>query len=175
MRGLAGVRGGSPRRYAERVDVIGSASPADEPRRPPPDELHLDWDGEPGSEPDDVPPPRGPLADIFSTEALAIAALTVGAAALAGLSSLSYLLFESYGLEAPAPRQQMYQRSSLYGLAAVLTLLLALGGLLRRPVAEAQWARRLAGAAVLLGLVLAGIALLFLQRSGTAPESYPTA
>jgi hypothetical protein len=151
------------------VDIIGSGSPADAPRQATSEaDLHLDWD------PEDIDPvPHRPFADIVSTEALAVAALVVGAAAMIGLSSLSYLLFEGYGYQPPAPRQQMEQRSGLYGLAAALTLILALGSLLRRPVAGSLWARGLAGAAVLLGLVLAGIALLFLQRAGVVPEHHP--
>ena len=162
------------------MDIIGNGAPVDGPRRTtstdlPPDryaepdldlDLHLDLDADPEPEPSRREG-RRLFADVVSAESLAIAALAIGTSALVGSSWLMYVLFSDFSAVQPSPQQELRQRATVFGVGAAFTLAPGLGALLRRT--RPTWVRGVAGGAVVLGLLLLGLAAMFLWRAVDAP------
>jgi hypothetical protein len=156
------------------MDIIGNGSPVNGPRRATSADLPLEWDAEPvldlDAEPEPVPSRRQGrrlLADVVSAESLAIAALGIGMSALTGSSWLMYVLFSDFSGVQPSPQTELRQRATVFGVGAAFTLAPGLGALLRRT--RPTWVRGVAGGAVVLGLLLLGLAVMFLWRSADAP------
>jgi hypothetical protein len=158
------------------MDIIGNGSPVNGPRpatsadlpldRYAEDDLDLDLDLDAQPEPR---PREGRrlLADVVSAESLAVAALAIGMSALVGSPWLMYVLFSDFSGVQPTPQQELRQRATVFGVGAAFTLAPGLGALLRRT--RPTWVRGVAGGAVVLGLLLLGLAVMFLWRSADAP------
>jgi nitrate reductase gamma subunit len=169
------------------MDILGNGPPAERaragaeaaPERATGDPV--DWDAEPDLDldaPEEEPEPaarRRPLADLVSAESLAVAGLAVGVTSMTGPAWMTMLMFSSSGNPGTTTEQRQLQLyATLHGAAAALTLVLGVTALLRRPPTGPAWVRALAGAATILGLLLAVVALVLLQRSLGMPDTTDT-